>query len=281
MMFVSRCLRLILRDVLNPSCLHHFLLEFVGTTLFLCISLSAVLIKPDTGSTASSNNQSHLFAGVPPGLVAVSPTCPLQVALVFGLSVAVAALCVGGAAHLNPAVSIAMALTLRLRLWRAALHIIAQLLGGVASAALLMGLTGNVTPALNQVSSGVRLHQAVTVEMLVTLQLVLVVMVTTEVPMSAAATPLLVGLAVSLGHLVAVKVTGCGMNPARSFGPAVITLNFSNHWVFWVGPVMGACLAALLNDLLLHQRWCCAGDWWKELKQLYVLTDKQQQRAPP
>ncbi|MEQ2225466.1 hypothetical protein ILYODFUR_017736 [Ilyodon furcidens] len=278
MMFLSRCLRLILRDVLTQSCLHQFLLEFVGTALFLSASLTAVLIRADLRSIAGLTNQSRPSEGPPhAGLVAVSPACPLQVVLVFGLSVAMAALSVGGAVHLNPAVSIAMALTLRLTLWRAVLYVIGQLLGGVVSSALLLGLMGDVTPAVNQVSSGVRLHEAFIVEMLITLQLVLVVMVTAEVPLPVVATPLLVGLTVSLGHLVAVGATGCGMNPARSFGPAAVTLDFRNHWVFWAGPMVGACVAALLNDLLLRPRWRHPGDWWAELKQLYVLTDKQQQ----
>ncbi|MED6259022.1 hypothetical protein ATANTOWER_015696 [Ataeniobius toweri] len=278
MMFLSRCLRFILRDVLTQSCLHQFLLEFVGTALFLSASLTAVLIRADLRSIAGLTNQSRPSEGPPhSGLVAVSPACPLQVVLVFGLSVAMAALSVGGAVHLNPAVSIAMVLTLRLTLWRAVLYMIGQLLGGVVSSALLLGLMGDVTPAVNQVSSGVRLHEAFIVEMLITLQLVLVVMVTAEVPLPVVATPLLVGLTVSLGHLVAVGATGCGMNPARSFGPAAVTFDFRNHWVFWAGPMVGACVAALLNDLLLRPRWRHPGDWWAELKQLYVLTDKQQQ----
>lgn len=147
-MFVSRCLRLVLRDILSQSCLHHFLLEFVGTALFLFASLSAVLIKADLRLTAPTNHSRPPEGPPPSGFVA----CPLQVVLVFGLSVAMVALTVGGAVHLNPAVSIAMALTLRLRLWRAALYVIGQLLGGVASAALLLGLMGDVAPAVNQVS---------------------------------------------------------------------------------------------------------------------------------
>uniref|UniRef100_A0A3Q2FDA0 Aquaporin-1-like n=1 Tax=Cyprinodon variegatus TaxID=28743 RepID=A0A3Q2FDA0_CYPVA len=225
-MFVFRFLRLVLRDVFSQSCLHQFLLEFVGTALFLSAS-------PLTS-----------------GLVTSSPVCPLQVVLVFGLSVSMAALSVGGAVHLNPAVSLAMALTLRLRLWRAVLYMVGQLLGGVASA---LSFPSDSTACV-QVSSGVRLHQAFTVEALITLQLVLVVMVTAEVPLPVGATPLLVGLTVSLGHLVAVGATGCGMNPARSFGPAAVTLNFKDHWVFWAGPILGACVAALLNDLLLRPR---------------------------
>uniref|UniRef100_A0AAQ6AG61 Uncharacterized protein n=1 Tax=Amphiprion ocellaris TaxID=80972 RepID=A0AAQ6AG61_AMPOC len=223
MMLISRCLHLILTDIITPSCLHHLLLEFLGTALFLSASLSGVLMLPAAGLDQPTN-QSAPFA------------CPLQVVLVFGLSVAMAAVCVGGGVHLNPAVTIAMALTLRLHLWRAVLYVIGQLLGGVASAALMLVLTGDSrifhdSRVCVQVSAGVWLHQAVVVEMLVTLQLVLVVMATTDVPLPAVVPPLLVGLAVSLGHLVAVSSTGCGMNPARSFGPAVIALDFTDHWV--------------------------------------------------
>uniref|UniRef100_A0A3Q1GSK2 Aquaporin-1-like n=1 Tax=Acanthochromis polyacanthus TaxID=80966 RepID=A0A3Q1GSK2_9TELE len=279
MMLISRCLCLILSDIITPSCLHHILLEFLGTALFLSASLSGVLMLPAAGPDQPTNQS--VPSAAPSGLAPVSPACPLQVALVFGLSVAMAAVCVGGGVHLNPAVTIAMALTLRLHLWRAALYVIGQLLGGVTSAALMLVLTGDVTPALNQVSAGVWLHQAVIVEMLVTLQLVLVVMATTDVPLPTVVPPLLVGLAVGLGHLVAVSSTGCGMNPARSFGPAVIALDFTDHWVFWAGPGLGACLAALLNDLLLRPRWHRSGDWWAELKRLHVLSEKQQQVALP
>ncbi|XP_078141084.1 aquaporin-1-like [Centroberyx gerrardi] len=347
-MHIPNCLHLILSDIWTLSFLQHFLVEFLGTALFLSASLSAVLLLPAAGkpgvdllsageelpvgngnlsnlsaaldfdspssSRPLSNGQlaSHLSV-LPPSVPVlprsqpvlprsqpvlppsvpvlprsqpvlprsqpVLPPCPLHVALAFGLSVAMAALCMGGEVHLNPAVTVAMTLTLRLRPWRAALYVIGQLLGGVASAALLLGLTGDVTPALNQLSSGVQPHQAVVVETLVTLQLVLVVLATARFPLPTVLAPLLVGLAVSLGHLVAMGWTGCGMNPARSFGPAVVTLSFHNHWVFWAGPVLGACLAALLNDLLLRPRWGCLGDWWAELKQLYP-KDRQQPTLP-
>lgn len=155
MTIIPRVLCLVLRDAVTS--IHRFLLEFLGTTLFLSASLSAALVLPLTGGPRldlrSAANQSHLSAGVhQSGLAPVSSLCPLQVALVFGLSVAMSTVCVGGGAHLNPAVTLAMVLSLRLRLWKAALIIFGQLLGGVVSAALLLGMTGDVTPALNQVS---------------------------------------------------------------------------------------------------------------------------------
>lgn len=158
-MLVSRYLRLIVTDICTKSCLHHFLLEFLGTTLFLSASLSALLMLPlaagepglDLISVGNLSHLSHLSHLAPP-LSPVSPAGPFQVALVFGLSVAMAAVCVGGEVHINPSVTVAMALTLRLRLWRAVLYVIGQLLGGVASASLLLGLSRDLTPVLNQVS---------------------------------------------------------------------------------------------------------------------------------
>lgn len=157
-MLVPRCLRRILSDVCTLSCLRHFLLEFIGTALFLCVSLSVVLMLPEMERLeldlrSNQSNPGLLSAAWDlPGPSPISRVSPLQMALVFGMSVAMAAVCVSGEAHLNPAVTIAMALTLRLRLWRAALYVIGQLLGAVASTALLLGLSRDMTPALNQVS---------------------------------------------------------------------------------------------------------------------------------
>lgn len=75
---------------------------------------------------------------------------------------------------------------------------------------------------------------------------------------------------------MAIGYTGCGMNPARSFGPAMVTLDFTNHWVYWAGPFLGAWLASLLHDLLLHPRWGCPGDWWAEFKSLFPKDPQKQ-----
>lgn len=65
--------------------------------------------------------------------------------------------------------------------------------------------------------------------------------------------PLSIGFAVLCGHIIAVPLTGAGLNPARSFGPAVIEGNWVNHWVFWVGPFVGALVAAVCSELLMHK----------------------------
>ncbi|KAK0155776.1 Aquaporin-1 [Merluccius polli] len=205
--------------------------------------------------------------------------------MVYGLSVSMAMLSMGGEAHLNPAVTIAMTLTLRLRPWRAILYVMAQLSGSLAAAALVLGLTGDISPTVNQLAPGVQVYQAVLLETLVTFQLVLVVLATTHLmsshPSLSVLASLFVGLAVSLGHLQAITLRR-GMRgddkhslcTCLSVYLSVCPGQVYRVWdesgqVFWAGPCAGACLAVLLNDLLLRPRWGCLGDWWAELKEFF------------
>src|SRR5207244_5062645 len=60
------------------------------------------------------------------------------------------------------------------------------------------------------------------------------------------AAPIAIGLAILIDHFVGVPLTGASMNPARSFGPALVANAWSDHWVYWVGPLLGAAMAGLL-----------------------------------
>lgn len=60
--------------------------------------------------------------------------------------------------------------------------------------------------------------------------------------------PLSIGLSVFVCHIVGIPFTGCSMNPARSFGPALISNSWKHHWVYWVGPIPGGIIAALLYE---------------------------------
>ncbi|XP_023376449.1 lens fiber major intrinsic protein isoform X2 [Pteropus vampyrus] len=108
----------------------------------------------------------------------------------------------------------------------------------------------------NQLHPGVSVGQATTVEIFLTLQFVLCIFATYDERRNGrlGSVALAVGFSLTLGHLFGMYYTGAGMNPARSFAPAILTRNFTNHWVYWVGPIIGGGLGSLLYDFLLFPR---------------------------
>ncbi|KAJ1160515.1 hypothetical protein NDU88_001017 [Pleurodeles waltl] len=139
-------------------------------------------------------------------------------------------------AHLNPAVTLAFLVGSHISFLRAVFYVTAQLLGAVAGAFVLHELVplsarGNL--ARNTLSNGTTVGKATTMETLLTLQLVLCILASTDERRSdnSGFPALSIGLSVTLGHLLGIHYTGCSMNPARSFAPAVITGNFDDQWV--------------------------------------------------
>ncbi|XP_044533387.1 aquaporin-6 [Gracilinanus agilis] len=180
----------------------------------------------------------------------------LQVAITFNLATAMAVQVTWKAsgAHVNPAVTLAFLVGSNISLPRALAYVVAQLAGATAGAALLYGVTpGDIRGSLgvNVVRGSVSSFQAVAVELVLTLQLVLCVLASTDSRQTAGSPAAIIGISVALGHLIGIYFTGCSMNPARSFGPAVIVGKFSVHWIFWVGPLTGALLASLIYNFIL------------------------------
>nr|XP_006638402.2 PREDICTED: aquaporin-1-like isoform X1 [Lepisosteus oculatus] len=250
--------------------------RFESTGIFLFASLASTLLwqtdefrgaNPGASWTVSA---AHTLAS-PAVVIGASPD-PVRVSLAFGISVALVSLCLrsGGGVHLNPAVTLALLAGLRVSPLRAVLYVLSQLGGALMASAVLLGVTPEAIrgkTGINELSPGVCEYQALCVEMFVTFQFVLCVFATLD-PKSALhkLAPLAIGLAVTLGHLVAIGFTGCSMNPARSFGPAAVTVNFRSHWVFWAGPCGGAVLACLMHDLILFPRWGGRKEWLLEMR---------------
>ncbi|XP_005430287.1 LOW QUALITY PROTEIN: aquaporin-2 [Geospiza fortis] len=125
---------------------------------------------------------------------------------------------------------------------------------------LFAAILHEVTPAsarqglaLNKLHNETTTGQAVTVELFLTFQLVLCVFASTDERRedNLGSPALSIGLSVAVGHLLGIRYTGCSMNPARSFAPAVVVGDFSDHWVFWVGPLTGAAAASILYNFVL------------------------------
>ncbi|XP_072549964.1 aquaporin-1-like [Salminus brasiliensis] len=272
---------LILKDVGCLTFLHDVFREFVGTTLFLFTSLSSVVLWPHLRPQSWDTVTADPLVTMEP-LHECNPD-PLHVSLAFGASIALTSVCLGGV-HLNPAVTLALVAGLRVSPWQAVLYVGAQLLGALTACGLLLCIAPvplRDKLGINELASGVHLYQAFSVEAAVTFQLVLCVLAVTH-PKSPflSLAPAALGLSVTLGHLIAIGFTGCGMNPARSFGPAVLTLNLENHWVFWAGPCVGAILAWLLHDLLLYPRWAGLSDWLMEFRQVFLTAPPKQPTSP-
>ncbi|XP_018569426.1 aquaporin AQPAn.G isoform X2 [Anoplophora glabripennis] len=176
------------------------------------------------------------------------------VALTFGLTIFIIVQSLGhvSGAHINPAVTAGMLATGNIAIIKGILYIIVQCLGALAGSAVLKALT----PAskhegglgITTVTEGFGPAQAFGIEFFLGFVLVLTVFGVCDQnrPEAKPAGPLAIGLAVALGHLATIKYTGSSMNPARSFGSAVIANEWADHWVYWVGPILGGIGAALL-----------------------------------
>ena len=159
-------------------------------------------------------------------------------------------------AHINPAVTIPMMITRKIGITDGIGYIISQLIGAIAAAATLkvilpelgakvnFGTQGGPSDLLNNsVSSGFA------VEAILTFFLVLVIFMTA---VHKKASPgwhgFTIGGMVFLIHLIAVPLTGASVNPARTFGPALISGFWEYHWIYWAAPILGGIIAGLIMN---------------------------------
>lgn len=213
--------------------------EFIGTFTLIFIA---------SGSICSDQ---YLRASGQPGFGT------LGVAIAVGLSIGVMVTAIGhiSGGHLNPAVTIGFWVTKRLGTFQAISYWIAQLLGGIAAAYLLSALvpesiwrpaalgTTDLAPDFT------RIHGMV-LEGVLTFFLVFAVFATAADARKAFhhTAGFAVGLAYTMGILIGGAFTGASMNPARTFGPALASHHWTNHGVYWVGPLFGGVLAGFLYD---------------------------------
>lgn len=192
-----------------------------------------------------------VFAG--PGAVVVNEVSgggvgSLGIGLSFGLAVMAAIYAIGhlSGAHINPAVTVAFALTRHFP-WRLVpAYVLSQLLGASAASAAHLALFGDIASLGATAPSGSPL-QAVLLELLLTLLLMFVVSaVATDVRAVGGTAAIAIGGYVALAATFAGPIAGASMNPARSFGPALLSGTWTAHWVYWVGPAVGAALGTLL-----------------------------------
>jgi aquaporin TIP len=193
-----------------------------------------------------------VFAGV--GALA-SGAEGLAVALTFGLTVAVMIASVGGIsfAHFNPAVTAGFFVLGRINFFQLLLYWSAELLGATVAIFLLRFFYGverltTITYGVTQLAPDVSPLVGMGIEAVLTFFLFFVIAscVIQQHPQPG----LYVGFTVILCAVAGGSLTGASMNPARSFAPALVANFWTHHWVYWLGPILGAVVAALAAQFL-------------------------------
>jgi len=187
----------------------------------------------------------------------------VQVSLAFGLAVFVGAQVCGpiSGGYMNPAVVIGGLVARRLSAIRSILFVAFQIIGAIVGAGVLQAFTPNTLPAhslgMNSLQNAskeaefqVSAYQGFFMELIVTMVFVLLILnVTEERNGPQWSPPMMIGLTVTLAHVLLIPYTGCSINPARSLGPAVVMGDMTDQWIFWAGPLGGGLLAGLFHTI--------------------------------
>lgn len=224
--------------------------EFIATLLFLYITILTVI-----GYKSQSATDECGGVGI------------LGIAWSFGGMIFVLVYCTAGISggHINPAVTFGLFLARKVSLIRAVMYMVAQCAGAVCGVGLVKLFQSSYYETYkggaNMIAPGYNKGTGLGAEIIGTFVLVYTVFSATDpkrnardshVPVLA---PLPIGFAVFMVHLATIPVTGTGINPARSFGAAVIYNKkavWDEHWMFWVGPFIGAAIAAFYHQFILR-----------------------------
>lgn len=180
------------------------------------------------------------------------PAFYLAVALVFGLVIVAMAYSIGNVSgcHINPAVSLAMLISGKMTAVDFIGYVVAQFIGGIAGAAAMIPFLGKDcgfgANALFEDSIG----KSLAIEIILTFIFVLAILGVTSKVENSSVAGIVIGLSLTLVHILGIHFTGTSVNPARSFGPALFNGSLSTVWVFIVAPLIGGALAALCYKFL-------------------------------
>ncbi|CAL1528817.1 unnamed protein product [Lymnaea stagnalis] len=216
----------IIENYVRPCCA-----EFLGVALFVFI-----------GCTSVYNTQNIVGVAIAHGL-----TIALLVTATGAIS--------GG--QLNPAVTLALFISREITAVKALLFVLAQVVGGITGAAICKGVLDDVAyrsiqGGAQDLGKGTTIGEGVLCEVMLTALLVTVILLTAVDPETKSTlAPLAIGFTVVVDILAGGTLTGASMNPARSFGPAVVSNAWNNHWIYWVGPGVGALWAVFIYRLIL------------------------------
>ncbi len=214
-----------------------YLAEFIGTfvlVLFACGTAAVVGCSAENG------------------------TGYLLTALAFGLVIVAMAYSIGNVSgcHINPAVSIAMLVSGKMNVKDFIGYIIAQFLGATAGAAVLMAFVGKESGLGANALYNDSIGLSILIEIILTFVFVIAILGVTSKVENSAVAGIVIGLSLTLVHILGISFTGTSVNPARSFGPALLVGGdaLADVWVFIVAPLIGGVLAALVYKFLASEK---------------------------
>lgn len=214
---------------MRPSLLRRGGAELIGTYALVTAGCGAIIVNTTTGAL------SHV-----------------GIAMTFGLIITVMIASTGhlSGAHFNPAVTLAFALTRHFPWSEVVVYVGSQFIGAVAGALTLNALFGPVANLGATLPTG-SAWQSFGLEILLTAVLMFVIIaVATDTRAVGQLAALAIGATVALDALWGGPVSGASMNPARSFGPALVSGAWRDHWVYWLGPLIGASIGAGVYQVL-------------------------------
>ena len=192
------------------------------------------------------------------GCSAENGTGYLLTALAFGLVIVAMAYSIGNVSgcHINPAVSIAMLVSGKLSIADFIGYIVAQFAGATAGAAVLMALVGKESGLGANALYNDSIGLSILVEIILTFVFVIAILGVTSKVENSSVAGIVIGLTLTLVHILGISFTGTSVNPARSFGPAILLGGdaLSCVWVFIVAPLVGGVLAALVYKFLATEK---------------------------
>lgn len=221
-------------DSFSVVSLKSYLSEFIATLLFVFAGVGSAIAFNKLTSDASLD---------PAGLVAIA------VAHAFALFVGVSMAANISGGHLNPAVTLGLAVGGHITILTGFFYWIAQVLGSTVACLLLKFVTNDMSIPTHSVASGMNAFGGVVMEIIITFGLVYTVYATAADPKKGSIgtiAPIAIGFIVGANILAAGPFSGGSMNPARSTGPAIVSGDFSEIWIYWVGPLIGGGLAGLI-----------------------------------
>lgn len=203
--------------------------EFIGTYSLVTAGCGAIMVNASTGSLTH-----------------------VGIAFTFGLVITVMIAATGhiSGAHFNPAVTVAFALTRHFPWREIPVYVGSQISGAALGAMTLRLLLGDVAQMGITLPSGSAL-QSFGIEILLTAVMMFVIMaVATDTKALGSPAALAIGFTITLDALWGGPISGASMNPARSFGPALVAGVWVDHWVYWFAPLIGAGLGAGVYQFL-------------------------------